>query len=635
MDSDRASGRHALKTGALVLGGPALFALLDLLGRLQLASLLALNHEPAARTAALHAAILGVLEDLLVLLPAYVAFALVPRAATLRLTHAVLALAALILAGDLAYFYFTLEHIEPVLFVNLNPVSLGGTLDLRSGWLAALGAAGALALVWLNGRLLGDARPGLPRPAASALLLGACLLPLLPQVVATQPQMPPPENGMAEFLDRTRNAYLKKVSAPILWNFFAAAADSRRLEQPAPPVQAEQYTPDESALLRELRLLDAASPGAPVAAKPSPEIRRIVIVTLESLPVAYLHSYNPSVPAEATSFLDALLLRYPHFDQFYTSNMPSDWGLSSLLLSRLQPDWDGGRPSLLSVLRDQGGFESFWVRGASKHYGNELYTYPRMFQMDHYFAFEELSERYDSKWHSAWGYNDAVVYEEGVRILREHRDDKVVVVLNTIDLHQPGPFQGVPHKYLPEALQRRNVGLFNALHWTDRCLRGLFQTLDEDGLFDEHTLVVVTSDHTPHPGVEYRETVPAEEYVRLGRIPLVFAMRDSERLRGLDTARLASQVDLAPTLLDLVGLPKPRGMVGRSLLGANPDRIAIGVYRDTFYYRSATTTFEEALSGEESQQTPRSRALRKWLHNLDVELPPDEREADPVRTAVR
>lgn len=619
-----------------MLAAPALFAALDLLARLQLASLLELDHEPTYG-AAWRAALLGVSKDLLLVLPAFVLFALRPRAAMRHLTHAVLALAALILAGDLVYFYFTLEHVEPILFVNINLLSLGGTLEPRSAAASALAALGAALLMWLNARWLRGARTeracgacaGLTHPLGWLALLAVCLLPLLPLAIATEPQMPRHTEVMEAFLDRTRNASLKKVAAPILANVFRAAAASRQLEKGAPALAPLAYADDEAALLRELRLLDADGPGRQVAPASQPEIHRIVLVILESLAYAYLHSQNPTVPAEATPFLDSLLARYPHFERFYTSNMPSDWGLSSLLVSRLQPDWDGGRPSLLSVLRDEAGFESFYVRAVSKHYSNELYTYPRMFQMDHYVAHEELSERYESKWHSAWGFNDAIVYEEGIRLLNERRDDKVVVILNTIDLHQPGPFQGVPFKYLPPALKERNVGLYNALHWTDLCVRGLFETLEQEGLFDEHTLVVLTSDHTPHPGVDYRQAVPPEEYVRLGRLPLVFAMRDLSRLRGLDTARLASQVDLSPTVLELVGVPKPRGMVGRSLFGPDPDRIAIGFYRDTFYYRSTASTFEETFVDDAPPASLRARALRKWLHNLDVDLP----AAEPARTA--
>jgi len=630
VDSQAGDVRRPWQAVARVLAMPGLFALVDLLARIQIASLLELNHESAARAAALGSAGIGVLRDLACVMPAYVAFALAPRAATRRLTHVVLGVATLILAGDLGYFYFTLEHVEPVLFVNVNLLSLGGTLEARSAATAALAALGALALVRLNARLLSDAHTDFARPLATLALAGGCLAPLLPLAVVTQPVMPAQQSAIEQFLDRTRNASLRKVSAPIVANLFTALAASRHLEKPAPPLEAVAYTPEETEQLRDLRLLDADAPGPAATAVAGPEIRRIVIVILESLAAAYLHSENAKVPAEATAYLDSLLARFPHFERFYTSNMPSDWGLNSLLLSRLEPDWGGGRPSLLSLLRERAGFESFYVRAVSKHYGNELYTYPRMFQMDHYIAGEELAERYESHWHSAWGFNDAVVYEEGVRILREHRDDKVVVILNTIDLHQPGPFQGVPFDHLPDALKRQNVGLYNALYWTDQCVSGLFTTLEQENLFDDHTLVVLTADHTPHPGVEYRDTVPPEEYVRLGRLPLVFAMRDPARLRGLDTGAFASQVDVTPTVLALLGVPKPRGMVGRSLFGPDASRFAVGVYRDTFYYHSESSSFEEALADAGTPPTLRAQALRKWLHNLDVELP----SSDASRTAL-
>ena len=89
-------------------------------------------------------------------------------------------------------------------------------------------------------------------------------------------------------------------------------------------------------------------------------------------------------------------------------------------------------------------------------------------------------------------------------------------------------------------------------------------------------------------------------------------------LRGLDSGGFASQVDLAPTLLDLVGVPMPPGFVGRSLLGSVSRRFSVGVYRDTFYYGSAAGSFSEVISGDATTETLRSRAVAKWLRNLDA-----------------
>lgn len=264
------------------------------------------------------------------------------------------------------------------------------------------------------------------------------------------------------------------------------------------------------------------------------------------------------------------------------------------------------------------GFESYYVRGVSKHYGNELAIYPRLFQMDHYYALEELSERYDEPWRSSWGFNNEVVYAEGLRILKEHRDRKVIVVLKTIDLHQPGPFEGVPEKYLPEALQQLDVGLYNALHWADRSVGRLIEALEAERLLDDRTLLILTSDHSPHPGVAYRETVPEQEYERLGRLPLIFITPNTAALAALDTEGYASQLDLAPTVLALLGVDAPAGFQGRSLLGHDRARYRVGVYRDTFYLGSSRGTFSEPVGEEDPRPTLRNRAIRKWLHNQDA-----------------
>jgi len=255
--ANREAGRPLWKATALVLAMPALIACLDLLVRLQIAAVLQLNHDAAAQSAALRSSLLGVLKDLLLVMPAYGVLALVPCTATRRLTGIAIALAALILAADLAYFYFTLEHVEPVLFVNLNLLALAGTIELRSAASAGLAAIGTLALLWLNTRLVRGISADLARPALSILVLGACAFPLLPLAISTQPQMAHHDNEVEQFLDATRNASLKKLSAPILANFFTAAAASRQFEQAAAPIQSVPYTAQEAALLRDLRLLDA------------------------------------------------------------------------------------------------------------------------------------------------------------------------------------------------------------------------------------------------------------------------------------------------------------------------------------------------------------------------------------------
>jgi lipoteichoic acid synthase len=600
--------------GALVVP-LALFALLDGLCRLQLAWLLELHRPWASFLPALRATALGVGVDLVFVLPVYAAYALAPYRTTRALTTAVFALALAILIADAVYFFHTFEHIEPVVFNNVNRFSILGAATGVAATGPFIAALGFIAIVFAHGiwhRHTAHRRSlswGLSLAVASAAsaTLGFS---------STRIEMPKAEKQIESFLNETRDAYLAKVSAPILGGFFRAMLDAHNLERSPAPAAPLAYAADERTLLEEHGLLRTVE--SPTERKPA--FDRIIFLVMESLPAAYLHHYNPAIPAETAPFLDDLLHRYPHVNRFFTSSMPTDYGLNSLFLSRLMPDWSGDRESLFSVLRSEAGFESHFVRAVSKHYGNQLITYPRIFQFDSFVGFEELQSQYPSQWHSGWGANNATVYEKGLDILSEERESKLVLVLKTIDLHQPGPFQGIPLEYLPESLQLRGEPILNALHWVDQCVRAFFEDLDQRGFFDERTLVVVTSDHGPHPGAEYRNLVPSDEYQRLSRLPLIFVTRNPGALRDLDSEGFASQVDLAPTILELMGVAAPTGFAGRSLLGRDPERFRIGLYQDAFSYASPQTAFAETIEAEGEPGTLRNRAIRKWIHNQNARV---------------
>jgi hypothetical protein len=591
----------------------AAFAALDFACRLWLAWLLELLRPSAGLLQSLVACAIGVGVDLVFVLPAYALLAFTPCGATRALSCLVFTACLAVLGADAIYFFNTFEHVEPVLFNNINRSSVLGSVAGSVAIGAAVSALALAAVAWTHAFWARNAANG--RQRGLALALAACAVASAALGSSDiRARMPKQDREAESYLNETRDAYLAKVSAPILAGFLGALRDRADLERPSESEAPLDYAADERALLEKLGLLRAAQ--APPDRKPA--FDRIVFLVFESMPAAYLHHYNPTIPAEATPFLDDLLRRHPHADRFFTTNMPTDHGLNSLFLSRLAPDWGGGRESLFSVLRREAGFESHFVRAVSKHYGNQLITYPRIFQFDHFVAAEELQSRYRSRWHSGWGENNATVYEEGLRILTEKIDRKLLLVLKTIDLHQPGPFQAIPRKHLPEGLQKRDVPVFNTLHWVDRCARAFFEDLEKRGLFSERTLVVVTSDHGPHPGAAYRDLVPHEEYRRLARLPLIFVARDNAALRDLDVDGFASQVDLAPTILDLLGIDVPPGFVGRSLLGRDPERFRLGLYRAEFSYASARTSFSETITGDGASGTLRGRAIRKWLHNQDA-----------------
>ena len=89
----------------------------------------------------------------------------------------------------------------------------------------------------------------------------------------------------------------------------------------------------------------------------------------------------------------------------------------------------------------------------------------------------------------------------------------------------------------------------------------ILRTLDECGLRD-NTVVVYTSDHGDMMG-NHRLLAKCVMFEEAARVPLLIRLpgqRSSRRVRGP-----VSQIDLVPTLLDLLGQPIPGHLQGKSL----------------------------------------------------------------------
>jgi arylsulfatase A-like enzyme len=117
----------------------------------------------------------------------------------------------------------------------------------------------------------------------------------------------------------------------------------------------------------------------------------------------------------------------------------------------------------------------------------------------------------------------------------------------------------------PEDLRHIEALYDGEILYTDRQLERLFQEMKRLGLFDD-ALVVVTSDHgeefLDHGMWEHQKTLYDEQL----RVPLVLKLPRNER--GRRAGEQVSLVDVAPTVLEALGIPRPATFQGRSLLAA-------------------------------------------------------------------
>ncbi|MDP6939819.1 MAG: sulfatase-like hydrolase/transferase [Planctomycetota bacterium] len=111
--------------------------------------------------------------------------------------------------------------------------------------------------------------------------------------------------------------------------------------------------------------------------------------------------------------------------------------------------------------------------------------------------------------------------------------------------------------------EQRERDYFRVIHGVDRSVGRILQALDNSAIGD-NTLVVFASDNGMCIG-NHGQVGKRNAYEEALRVPLL--MRYPRTIQpGLRVNQMVLNIDLAPTLLELVGLKVPQGVQGRSLV---------------------------------------------------------------------
>jgi len=156
---------------------------------------------------------------------------------------------------------------------------------------------------------------------------------------------------------------------------------------------------------------------------------------------------------------------------------------------------------------------------------------------------------------------DQDVVQSALEFSRSHRDERWFLYLHLMDVHQ----------YVYD----EDTALFgtsysdiydNSIRWTDRLIGMLLAGLEKQGL-RERTLIVFASDHGEAFGEHGLEGHARNVYAEVTDTPLVLGL--PFRLEpGLVVESRTANVDVWPTVFELLGLEIPEGLDGRSRLAA-------------------------------------------------------------------
>ncbi|WP_404407279.1 LTA synthase family protein [Jeotgalibacillus malaysiensis] len=243
---------------------------------------------------------------------------------------------------------------------------------------------------------------------------------------------------------------------------------------------------------------------------------------------------------------------------------------------------------------ESAGYETAAFHAFERTFWNRDEVYEN-FGFDHFYSIEDFPEG------DVIGLtlNDEDFFLSSVDRMLEMQDP-FYAFLVALTSHTPYDFPENKKELKLDSLEEEIIqNYYHNIHFVDRAFGSMVEKLKDEGIWDD-ALVVAYGDHDSglqEPGRDMAEMAEAEttvDYLNLGRkVPLFM------KLPGMDEGSVieqtGGQVDIAPTILSLLGLDKGY-MMGHSLLSEDP---RLTVFRegsfvyDGYYYKADLTSERE------------------------------------------
>jgi phosphoglycerol transferase MdoB-like AlkP superfamily enzyme len=336
--------------------------------------------------------------------------------------------------------------------------------------------------------------------------------------------------------------------------------------------------------------------------------KNVVIVTMESMSASYM-TYGGDTQ-NLTPYLDRLATQGLFLANLRATGNRTVRGLEATSLaipplpghSMMWRKNNDNLETLGAVLADHGYVNRFMYGGYARFDNMDVY-----FGNNHYQTIDrsQFPQRHRG-FGNIWGLADEYLYDYALEQMdRDAASGKPFLMhLMTTSNHTPFTF---PDGRID--LHRSRQG---AVKYSDYAL-GRFIEMARSKPWFKDTLFVVVADHCASS--KGRTSLPPENY----HIPAI--LYSPAHLKPHTDARLASQIDLVPTVLDLLGLPEHTQFMGRSVLRAYPDagRAFIATYQMLGY-----------LTPHQLVVLRPGHKIEDWRLNAKMEIVAPIRQPDPM-----
>ncbi|MCH4831097.1 MULTISPECIES: LTA synthase family protein [Flavobacterium] len=268
---------------------------------------------------------------------------------------------------------------------------------------------------------------------------------------------------------------------------------------------------------------------------------------------------NTTIPGfkSYTPFLDELAKESLIFTNAYANGSKSIHGMSSVIAGipsfrdafTSSPYPNQKIQSLVSCLKELGYDTSFFHGAPNGSMG--FMGFGNILGFDHYYGKTEFND--DTQHDGVWGIWD----EPFMQFMKKTLDQKKTPFFSTIftvSSHEP---YIVPKKYEGK-FPKGTSPMHQCVGYTDYAFKRFFEEAKKQPWF-KNTIFIITADHTnltAYP--EY------DKIVNRQAVPILIYKPDRS-LKG-ENSDFAQQIDIYPTLLDMIGYSKPFRSWGRSLV---------------------------------------------------------------------
>ncbi|RYY30963.1 MAG: LTA synthase family protein, partial [Sphingobacteriaceae bacterium] len=288
----------------------------------------------------------------------------------------------------------------------------------------------------------------------------------------------------------------------------------------------------------------------------------IVLIITESMGREYwgCMNRNTKIPdfKSYTPFLDSLAQHSLIFDNAYANGSKSIHGMSSILAGipsfrdafTSSPYPKQKIESLVSTLKSKGYDTSFFHGAPNGSMG--FLGFGNILGFDHYYGKTEYNN--DADFDGSWGIWDEPFMQYMKNVI-DKKQQPFFSTIFTVSSHEP---YVVPDKYAGN-FPKGTVPMHQAVGYTDYAFKKFFESASKQPWFN-NTIFIITADHGNQIAYdEYRKVL------NRNAVPILIYKPDGS-MKGINS-ELSQQIDIYPTVLDLIGYNKPFRSWGRSLVG--------------------------------------------------------------------